>query len=41
MQNRPTESVFFFASDTPALISEYIVVASGRNTTGSFAFELI
>lgn len=39
MQNRPAKSVF--ASDTLALITEYIVLASGGNTTGSFAFELI
>lgn len=39
MQNRATKSVF--ASDSLALITEYMVLASGGSTTGSFAFELI
>lgn len=39
MQKRPTKSVFAFS--ILALITEYIVLASGGNTTGSFAFELI
>lgn len=31
----------FFASRTLALITEYMILAGGGSTTGSFAFELI
>lgn len=39
MQNKQTKSVF--ASNTLALITEYMVLASGGSKTGGFAFELI
>lgn len=39
MQNKPTRSVS--ASNTFALITEYMVLASGASRPGSFAVELI